>query len=65
MGDEVTDVSVTVSNASPTCLVFRLASLDWMVNNTDEYGSFGGLADSRAPDIGFSVLPDLFGVCCS
>jgi hypothetical protein len=21
--------------------------------------------DSRAPDIGFSVLPDLFGVCCS
>jgi hypothetical protein len=46
MGDEVIDVSLTVSNASPTCLVFRLASLDWMVNNTDEYGSFGGLADS-------------------
>jgi len=46
MGDEVTDVSLTVSNASPTCLGFRLASLDWMVNNTDEYGSFDGLPDS-------------------
>jgi hypothetical protein len=44
-GHQVTDVSLTISNASPRTLDFRLVSLDWMVNNTGEHGSLGGLTN--------------------